>query len=106
MAGAAGAAPDGRQTLRRSGALRLRNSVHIGSGDPLEADCDCYACQHFTRGAIRHFFNCNEMLGPILLSLHNLRFYQRLMSEIRDHIERGDFADWAANEIERYTNVP
>jgi len=90
----------------RQGPLRLRNSIHADSRDPIEADCDCTACQQFTRGAIRHLFNCNEMLGPILLSLHNLRFYQRLMSDIRGHIEAGDFADWAAHEIARYANVP
>jgi len=89
----------------RQGALRFRNSVHIDSGEPIEADCDCYACRHFTRGAIRHFFNCGEMLGPILLSLHNLRFYQRLMSEIRRQIEEGGFERWAAAELARGEGV-
>ncbi len=85
------------------GPLRLRNSVHGDSTEPVEPGCDCYGCRHFTRGAIRHFFNSGEMLGPILLSLHNLRFYQRLMASIRKHIERGDFEAWAAVEMERYT---
>ena len=89
----------------RQGPLRLRNSVHTDATEPIEADCDCYSCRHFTRGAIRHFFNCNEMLGPILLSLHNLRFYQHLMSDIRAHIERGDFAAWAAEELARQADV-
>jgi queuine tRNA-ribosyltransferase len=84
------------------GPLRLRNSVHGDSTEPVEPGCDCYGCRHFTRGAIRHFFNCGEMLGPILLSLHNLRFYQKLMSSIREHIERGDFEVWAAGAMERY----
>jgi queuine tRNA-ribosyltransferase len=84
------------------GPLRLRNSVHVDSTEPVEPGCDCYGCRHFTRAAIRHFFNSGEMLGPILLSLHNLRFYQRLMSNIREHIERGDFAAWAAGQMDRY----
>jgi len=84
------------------GPLRLRNSVHGDSTEPVETGCDCYACRHFTRGAIRHFFNSGEMLGPILLSLHNLRFYQRLMANIREHIARGDFDAWAAAEMKRY----
>jgi queuine tRNA-ribosyltransferase len=84
------------------GPLRLRNSIHCDSTKPVEPFCDCYGCRHFTRGAIRHFFNSGEMLGPILLSLHNVRFYQRLMSSIREHIEVGDFASWAAQEIERH----
>jgi len=90
----------------RQGPLRLRNNAHINSADPLEAQCDCYTCRHFTRGAIRHFFNCGEMLGPILLSLHNLRFYQRLMSDIRSHIETGDFARWAEEELARPSRAP
>lgn len=84
------------------GPVRLRNSVHGDSAEPVEPGCDCYGCRHFTRGAIRHFFNCGEMLGPILLSLHNIRFYQRLMSNIREHIERGDFAAWAVGQMQRY----
>jgi queuine tRNA-ribosyltransferase len=85
----------------RQGPLRLRNSVHTSAVEPIEAECDCYTCRHFTRGAIRHFVNCGEMLGPILLSLHNLRFYQRLMADIREHIERADFTDWAAEEMRK-----
>ena len=89
----------------KQGPLRLRNSVHTRSTEPIEAGCDCYSCRHFTRGAIRHFFNCGEMLGPILLSLHNLHFYQHLMSDIRAHIERGDFAAWADDELARQAHV-
>jgi len=83
----------------RNGALRLRNSVHIGVSEPIEAGCDCYCCSHFSRGAIRHFFNCGEMLGPILLSLHNLRFYQKLMAEIRDRLKSGEFCKWADEQL-------
>jgi queuine tRNA-ribosyltransferase len=84
-----------------SGPLRLRNSIHIDSPVPVEPGCDCYSCRHFPRGAIRHFFTGGEMLGPILLSIHNLTFYQRLMSRIREHLERGDFAAWAARALEK-----
>ncbi len=87
------------------GSLRLRNSSHIDSREPIEADCDCYCCRHFTRGAIRHFFNCDEMLGPILLSIHNLSFYQRLMADIRSHLEAGDFGIWAIQELARYVET-
>ncbi len=74
-----------------SGPLRLRNSQFIRDAGPLEAACDCPACRSFTRGAIRHFFLAGEMLGPILLSLHNIRFYQRLMADIRSAIGKGQF---------------
>ncbi len=81
------------------GPLRLRNSSNIEDSDPVEPECDCYCCRNFSRGAIRHFFNASEMLGPILLSLHNIRFYQRLMAAIRESIEKKEFNDWAQQQI-------
>ena len=73
-----------------SGALKLRNAVHREDSRPIDADCSCLACRH-SRGYIRHLFMAGEMLGPILLSIHNLTFYQRLMGEIRQSIEEGRF---------------
>jgi len=78
-----------------NGIVRLRNSVHISDTSPIEEGCDCYACQNFPRGSIRHFFNVGEMLGPILVSLHNLTYFQKLMAQIRQHIADDTFADWA-----------
>jgi queuine tRNA-ribosyltransferase len=77
-----------------NGPLRLRNSAHQRDGGPIEAGCDCYACRHFSRGAIRHFFFAGEMLGPVLVSVHNMRFYQRLMADVRLAIEEGRFAQF------------
>ncbi|MCK5172789.1 MAG: tRNA-guanine transglycosylase, partial [Planctomycetes bacterium] len=75
--------------------VRLRNSAHVSDGAPIEEGCDCYCCRNFSRAAIRHFFNVREMLGPILVSIHNITFYQRLMSEIRRRIADNSFGDWA-----------
>jgi queuine tRNA-ribosyltransferase len=77
-----------------SGPLRMRNNEHINDTRPIEDGCDCYACGSYTRAAIRHFFNVGEMLGPILTTIHNLRFYQRLISQIRYHIEMGDLTEY------------
>jgi queuine tRNA-ribosyltransferase len=77
------------------GPLRLRNLRFARDGGPIEAGCDCYACVNFTRGAIRHFFCAGEMLGPVLLSVHNMRFYQRLMADIRRAIAGGTFDAFA-----------
>ena len=74
-----------------AGAIRLRNSQYTNDSGPIEAGCDCYACRTFTRGAIRHFFFAGEMLGPILASVHNIRFYQRLMQDLRQAIFSGTF---------------
>jgi queuine tRNA-ribosyltransferase len=80
------------------GAIRLRNAKFSRDTGPIEEGCDCYACRNFTRGAIRHYFFASEMLGPILVSLHNTRFYQRLMADIRAAIEVGAFADFVARD--------
>jgi len=77
------------------GPLRIRNSIHSSEKAPIEPGCDCYACSNYSRAAIRHFFNVGEMLGPILLSIHNIRFYQRLMAQIRSAITDGTFHQWA-----------
>lgn len=73
------------------GAMRLRNSKFMRDRSPIEEGCDCYCCKHFSRGALRHFFFAREMLGPLLVSLHNVRFYQRFMSDIRDTIAESRF---------------
>jgi queuine tRNA-ribosyltransferase len=80
------------------GPLRLRNSGYQRDSSPIEQGCDCYACAHFTRGAIRHFFFAGEMLGPVLVSVHNMRFYQRLMADVRRSIGEGNFGSWARGD--------
>jgi queuine tRNA-ribosyltransferase len=81
-----------------TGAIRLRNAKFTSDGSPIEQGCDCYACKRFSRGAIRHFFFAREMLGPILVSLHNIRFYQRLMADIRAAIRDGGFDAFRRND--------
>ncbi|NOT01025.1 MAG: tRNA guanosine(34) transglycosylase Tgt [Phycisphaerales bacterium] len=71
-----------------TGPLKLRNEAHRTSDEPLEAGCDCDTCRRFSRGYLRHLFLSSEMLGPILTSIHNLRFFQRLMARMRDLIPR------------------
>lgn len=82
----------------KNGAIRLRNAQYTRDQGPIEEGCDCYACRTFTRGAIRHYFFASEMLGPMLVSLHNTRFYQRLMADIRSAIEQGSFAEFFATD--------
>jgi queuine tRNA-ribosyltransferase len=75
-----------------AGILKMRNERYRVDSEPFERDCDCEACQSFSRGYIRHLFNAGEMLGPTLTSIHNLRFYQRFMSKIRERIAEGQLA--------------
>jgi queuine tRNA-ribosyltransferase len=85
-----------------NGPLRLRNNAHIRDNQPIEPGCDCYCCESFSRATLRHFFNCGEMLGPILVSLHNLRFYQRLMAQIRLSLKKNEFSVWADEQLKKY----
>ena len=73
------------------GRIRLRNAKYARDDRPVEAGCDCYCCRTFSRGAVRHFFAAREMLGPILLTVHNVRFYQRLTADLRSAIAGGRF---------------
>lgn len=82
------------------GSLRLRNAVHRRDLAPLESDCLCYTCRTFSRAYLHHLFLADEMLGPTLLSLHNVAFYCRLMEQTRAAIEAGRFDAFRA-ECER-----
>ncbi|AQT68868.1 Queuine tRNA-ribosyltransferase [Anaerohalosphaera lusitana] len=84
----------------KNGPIRMRNSMHAQDTGPIDPDCPCYCCRNFGRGTLRHFFNVGEMLGPILVTIHNIVFYQRLMAEIRERIEAGTFSYWALESIE------
>jgi queuine tRNA-ribosyltransferase len=77
---------NGRNALAftREGTLRLRNARFADDPEAIEAGCDCEACAGgFSRSYLRHLFQAGEMLGPTLVSIHNVRLYQRLMLDIR-----------------------
>ena len=84
------------------GIIKMRNAGHLTDTGPIEDGCPCYCCKNFSRGSIRHFFNVNEMLGPILVSIHNITFYQRLMTEIQKQIKNGTFDQWAVEKINKF----
>jgi len=75
------------------GPLRLRNQTHQRDERPLEAGCPCLACRH-SRAYLRHLFLADEMLGPILLTHHNLTYYQRLLAGARQAIEQDRFGEY------------
>lgn len=72
-----------------TGVVKMRNARHQRDQSPLDPACDCATCRRFSRGYLRHLFLSNEMLGPMLLSLHNVTYYQRLMRELRAAIREG-----------------
>ena len=71
------------------GLIKVKNSPYSRDRGPIEEGCDCYACRGFTRSYIRHLFKAGEILGLVLVSLHNLRFYGRLMEGAREAIRDG-----------------
>ncbi len=78
----------------RAGTLRLRNACHRRDPRPLEDDCPCYTCRHFSRAYLHHLFQVEEMLGPTLLSIHNIAHYLRLMSALRQAIQHRQIASF------------
>jgi queuine tRNA-ribosyltransferase len=69
------------------GTLRIRNAKYATDTQVIEEGCDCYACSHgFSRAYLRHLDRCNEILGSQLATIHNLRYYQRLMAGLREAI--------------------
>jgi queuine tRNA-ribosyltransferase len=88
-----------------TGQIRLRNAKYAEDDAPIDAACDCLACRPaahgwntldgrpFARSYIRHLFQADEMLGPILVSLHNVRHFQRLMVDIRTAIREDAWLD-------------
>ena len=70
----------------QSGKISITNSKYRADLQPLEPDCQCYTCQNFTRAYLRHLYLAKEMLGPILGTIHNLHFMNRLMKRIREAI--------------------
>ena len=74
------------------GTVRIRNSQYARDMDPIEPGCGCVACTGgYTRSYLRHLDRCNEMLAPMLGTLHNLFYYEKLMADIRAAIEAGTF---------------
>ncbi|MFZ5661968.1 MAG: tRNA guanosine(34) transglycosylase Tgt [Pseudomonadota bacterium] len=81
----------------RFGVVRVRNAKYERDTRPIEEGCDCVACAGgYTRAYLRHLDRCGEMLGPMLGTLHNLRYYQRLMAQMREAIAHGRFAEFRA----------
>lgn len=73
------------------GVVRIRNSRHTSDKTPLDKNCDCYTCTHFSRAYLRHLFMSEELLGLRLVSLHNVYYYETLMERAREAIKNNAF---------------
>ena len=90
------------QAFTARGTVNIRNARHQDDTRPLDETCDCVACTRHSRGYLHHLFRCQEMLGPMLLTAHNITFYQGLMSNLRDAIADGGLAKWADGFLATY----
>jgi queuine tRNA-ribosyltransferase len=82
-----------------TGVINIRNSAHQADLGPIDPECGCYTCSHYSRSYLRHLDRCNEILGSRLNTLHNLHFYLELMRSIRAAIAEGRLTSWAAGYL-------
>ena len=76
------------------GALGIKGGSYKMDFRPIEEDCDCFACKHFTRAYLRHLLKANEILGLRMLSVHNTHMYLKVMADARAHLAAGTFAEF------------
>jgi queuine tRNA-ribosyltransferase len=94
------------QCFTGDGPLTIKQARYARDAAPLDADCACYTCRHFSRAYLRHLFLAEELLAPRLLSLHNVHFFQTLMARMRDAIAARAFAACKAGFFSRYAVHP
>ena len=86
----------------RRGRIRMNHRRYRRDMYPIDTSCDCYACATFTRAYVHHLYAANEILAAILGAIHNVRFYQRLMAEMREAILASRFLDWKRDFYAEY----
>ncbi len=84
------------QAFTKFGPVNIKNARHREDTRPLEADCDCPLCRNFNRAYIHHLQKCNEILAVMLLTWHNIRYYQRLMQGLRNAIATDTLSEFCA----------
>jgi queuine tRNA-ribosyltransferase len=89
----------------RFGKVNIRRAAYSTDPRPLDEECECYTCQHFSRAYLRHLAVAGEILSARLNTLHNLYFYQYLMRSMREALAEGRFAEFAAPYLEPATSV-
>ncbi len=80
-----------------SGIVKIRNAAHKTDTGPLDDKCDCYTCKNYSRSYLHHLDKCNEILGARLNTIHNLRYYQRVMQGLRDAIAEQKLDEFVAD---------
>lgn len=86
----------------RAGKINLLNAKFREDFTPIDAECDCYACKHYTRAYLNHLFKADEILGCTLASIHNVRFIVRLVEDMRAAILAGNFSEYKEKFLSEY----
>ncbi len=87
------------------GRIVLKGASYSADFEPIEENCECYACSNFSRAYIRHLLNVNEILGLRLTTIHNLHFYLSLISEIREAISKEEFEPFKRAFLEKFESA-
>jgi queuine tRNA-ribosyltransferase len=80
----------------RHGVVNIKNARHADDPRPLDETCSCPACSNYSRAYLHHVFRANEMISGMLLTWHNLHYFQEIMQGMRDAIGAGSFEAWQA----------
>ena len=82
------------------GRLSIKNAMHAVASEPIDPDCGCHTCRKgYSRAYLRHLFQAGETLGQRLMTIHNLYFYQDLLSRVQEEIKKGSFSSWAEEQL-------
>lgn len=87
-----------------NGKLSIKQKKYFDDKSPIEETCDCYTCKNFSRAYLRHLYMSSEILSSHLNTVHNIRFFMRFMSKIREHINGGTFDTFRLEFLKNYVN--
>ncbi len=91
--------------LTHDGKVVVRNGKYREDFTPLDSECDCYACKNYTKAYLRHMINVNEMMGGMMISLHNITYLNQLMEDIRNAIMQDAFSDFVEEFYKKTSNT-
>ena len=90
--------------LTTYGKMNIKNAQYKEDFKPIDENCDCYTCKHYTRAYIRHLITCDESLGGRLLSIHNIHFLVKLTEDLRSAIKEDKVIEYREKFLKNYQN--
>lgn len=89
----------------KTGKIHIKNAQYERDFEPIESDCQCYTCKHYTKAYLAHLFRCKEMLGGTLATIHNMHFIVGLVARMRKEIVEGDFQKFKKSFLKEYNAI-